>query len=97
MDDDNDNLSPVTAFVIVTTTLVVSNLPSSARTELWNDPFYRMLLMAIPVGLVVPNWHDALLIFLVVWFIEDVISELHEDSSFHQRGHGSFQTAPFGQ
>lgn len=82
MHDSQNSLSPEMTFIVVTVILIIGNLPTRVRMDLWKDPLCRAFMIAVPVGVVVPAWQDALAIFLFVWFAVDIISEWHEAESF---------------
>lgn len=65
--------------VIISIPLIIANMPYAVRLELWKDPVYRAFLIAIPVGIVVHTWQDALMVFCMVWIVVNFTYGLHED------------------
>lgn len=76
-----DELPPWIAMIMVTIPLIITHMPQSERADMWRDPMYRALLLAISIGFVVKKWQDALVVFFVVWFVVDFMYELNEARS----------------
>ena len=77
----NQEMPAWMALLVVAIPIIIGNMPQSERMEMWEDPMYRALLLAMSIGFVVKKWQDALVIFTIVWFVVDFMYELHEVQS----------------